>query len=124
MLSLATSTATREDLVHSAVLRLQVLHLQDVFEPVYGAAEVDLPHGRVPFVAVLSAVDGPLAEQRRIPLLAIASLLGVDPRDPEDCLRFVEPLQAWESAAVDHADEPVSHTLWAVLCGSHVCLAL
>ena len=104
-----------QDLVHAAILRLQVLYLHDVLEAVYGAAKVDFPHCRVGFVAVLARMDGPLAKESSVAFLAVAALLGMYPRHSEDRLFRVDPFQAVEAARVHHAADPVSHSLRPLL---------
>ena len=108
---LASRSAAGKNFVDAAVFRLQVLDLHDVFEAVDGAAEVDLPHRRVRLVAVLARVNGPLAKQRRVSLLAVAALLCVDPGDAEDGLLRVYPLESVKAAGVYHPADPVTHTL-------------
>ena len=104
-----------QQLVHAAILRLQVLYLRDVLEAVYVAAKVGLPHCRVGLVAVFARMDSPLAKESSVGFLAEASLLGVYPRHSEDRLFRVDPFQAVEAARVHNAAEPVSHSLRPLL---------
>ena len=99
----ASLASAGEDFVDSAVLCLHVLDLHDVFQAVYGAPEVDFPHGRVAILSVLSRVHCPFAEERGISFPVVAALLCVDPRHLEDGLVLVEPFEASETAAVDHS---------------------
>ena len=108
---LSSCPSARQDLVHAAVLCLEVLDLHDILQAVDGATKVDLPYGGVRLVAVLARVDGPLAKQSRVSLLAVAALLCMNPRHAEDGLLRVYPLQPVEAARVDHSADPVPHPL-------------
>ena len=103
------SGAAREDFVHATILRLHVFDLHDVLQPVDGASKVNLPHGRVRLVPILSGVECPLTKQSGVPLLAVAALLCMDPWHAEDCLLLVDPFQPVKALRVDHPHDPVAH---------------
>ena len=116
---LASGASARKDFVDTAILCLKVLDLHDVLQAVDCAAKVDLPDGRVGFVAVLARVKGPLAEEGRVSVLAVAALLCMDPGYAEDSLLRVDPFQAVEATRIDHSAYPISHALRAfVVFGS------
>lgn len=111
MARLSSFRTARENLVDSTVFRLHVFDLHDVLEAVDGAPKVDFPDGGVGLVAIFARMDRPFSEKGGVAIFAVAPLLGVDPRHAEDGFVRVDPLQAVESARINHANDPVSHPL-------------
>ena len=109
---LTTARSTRQHFVHPAVFSLQIFDFHYVLQTVDGASEINLPDGRVGFVAILARMDGPFTKQRSVALLAVVALFGVDPWDSENGLLAVDPLQAMKPPRVNHATDPVPHSLW------------
>ena len=117
LLSTAAALRTRaagEDLVNAAIFRLHVFDFHDVLQAVDGASKVDLPHGGITVLSELPRVLCPLPEERCVPLAVVASLFCVYPRNAEDGLFVINPLQSDEAAAVDHPDDPVAHPFWSL----------
>ena len=59
-------------------------------------------------------MESPFSKQSCVSLLIVVSLLCMDPGHSEDGLIFVQPFQSWESTAVDHSHEPISHSLGSI----------
>ena len=59
-------------------------------------------------------MDSPLSEERRISLLVVVSLLGMDPRNSKDHLLLIEPLEAGKLSTVYHPHQPISHSLGSI----------